>query len=117
MSEESIKDEWNIKLFPSDTGEIEAELIRPPVNAIGFIIEVDITRAYAGYVYDARDIVGSYKPQAYGAYFNKGVTVLDRSNLFYDNDSVGKDATMSLGGNRSLTERVQANYLYLKWIY
>lgn len=117
MSEESIKDEWDIKLFPSDTGEIEAELIRPPVNARGFIIEVDIIRAYVGYVYDARDIVGTYKSQSYGAYFNKGVTVSDRSNLFYDNDSVGKDATMSLGGNRNLTERVQANYLYLKWIY
>ena len=115
--ESQEKDEWDIKLFPDDTGEIQAEKALPPQTAKGFIIEVDVTVPYKGYVYDAREIVGSYRPQAYGAYFAKGTTTLDRSTLFSDNDSVGKGVSMSLGGNRSLTERVVANYLYLKWIY
>ena len=114
---ERTKDEWDIKLFPGDTGEIEAELITPPPTAKGFVIEADITVQYRGYVYDARNIVGLYTAQAYGAYFKKGITKLDRSTLFSDNDSVGNGNRMSIGGNRSLAERVNANYLYLKWIY
>lgn len=115
--ESQEKDEWDIKLFPDDTGEIQAENALPPQTAKGFIIEVDVTARYVGYVYDARNIVGNFAPQAYGAYFAKGTTTLDRSTLFSDNDSVGKNIAMSLGGNRELEERVSANYLYLKWIY
>lgn len=111
------KDEWDIKLFPDDTGEIQAEKVIPPSNAKGFIIELDVTIQYTGYVYDARNIVGIFAPQAYGAYFAKGITTLDRSSLFFDNDSVGKNIAMSLGGNSGLVERVSANYLYLKWVY
>ena len=110
-------DEWDIKIFPDNTGEIQAEMVIPPQTAKGFIIEVDITYSYRGYVYDARDIVGPFKPQAYEAYFGKGMTTLDRSTLFSDNNAIGNGKTMSLGGNRSLTERVSANYLYLKWSY
>ena len=117
MMETKETDEWDIKLFPDDTGEIQAEAVTPPQTAKGFIVEVDITVQYTGYVYDARNIVGLYAAQGYGAYFAKGITKLDRSTLFSDNDSIGKGARMSLGGKKSLTERVSANYLYLKWIY
>ena len=117
MMEYRNKDEWDIKLFPDDTGEIQAEEVIPPQTAKGFIIEVDVTVRYKGYVYDARNIVGSFAVQAYGAYFATGITTLDRSSLFSDNDSVGNGNRMSVGGNRSLAERVNANYLYLKWIY
>ena len=110
-------DEWDIKLFPDDTGEIKAEAVSPPQTAKGFIIEVDVTVQYRGYVYDARNIVGSFTARAYGAYFSKGIIKLDRSTLFSDNDSVGNGNRMSVGGNHSLIERVNANYLYLKWIY
>lgn len=115
--ESQEKDEWDIKLFPDDTGEIQAEKALHPQTAKGFIIEVDVTVPYKGYVYDARDIVGLFTPQAYGAYFAYGITTLDRSTLFLDNDSVGKGIRFSIGGNRPLTERVNANYLYLKWTY
>lgn len=111
------KDEWDIKLFPGDTGEIEAELITPPPAAKGFVIEVDVTVRHTGYVYDARDIVGLFTSQAYGSYYNEGITKSDRSTLFSDNNAIGNGKTMSIGGNRSLTERVSANYLYLKWSY
>lgn len=115
--ESQEKDEWDIKLFPDDTEEIQAEILIPPDTAKGFVIEVDVVRQYMGYVYDARNIVGSFTPQAYGAYFAHGITTLDRSTLFSDNNSVGKGVSMSLGGNLSLGERVVANYLYLKWVY
>ena len=117
MMENKEKDEWDIKLFSDDTGEIKAEAVTPPQTAKGFVIEVDITVQYRGYVYDARNIVGLYVAGAYGAYINKGITKLDRSTLFSDNNAIGNGKTMSLGGNRSLTERVSANYLYLKWSY
>lgn len=114
---ENKKSEWDVKLYPDDTGEIQAESLIPPDTAKGFVIEVDVVIPYLGYVYDARNIVGNFASQAYGAYFSKGTTTLDRSTLFSDNDSVGKNIAMSLGGNRKLEERVIANYLYLKWIY
>lgn len=116
--ENKEKDEWDIKLFSDDTGEIKAEAVTPPQTAKGFIIEVDITAEYRGYVYDARNIVGLYNiPQSYLANLPNGKQTVDRSTLFSDNDSVGKGMWMSVGGNRSLEERVSANYLYLKWIY
>ena len=117
MMENQRQDEWDIKLFPDDTGEIQAELVTPPQTAKGFIIEVDVTVQYRGYVYDARNIVGVYTTQGYGAYYAKGITKLDRSTLFSENDSVGNGNRMSLGGKESLAERVSANYLYLKWVY
>lgn len=117
MAGNGKKDEWDIKLYPDETGEIQAQMVLPPSTAKGFIIELDVTVKFHNYVYDARSIVPYNAPQSYLANLPNGKQTVDRSTLFSDNDSVGKGMRLSVGGNRSLEERVSANYLYLKWIY
>ena len=117
MAGNGKKDEWDIKLYPDETGEIQAQMVLPPSTAKVFIIELDVTVKFRNYVYDARSIVPYNAPQSYLANLPNGKQTVDRSTLFSDNDSVGKGMRLSVGGNRSLEERVSANYLYLKWMY
>lgn len=111
------KDEWDIKLYPDDTGDIKAQKVVPPRTAKGFVIEIDVTKQFRNYVYDARSIVPYAAPNSYLANLARGKHTVDRRTLFSDNNSVGKGAELSIGANGILLERVGANYLYLKWTY
>lgn len=111
------KDEWDKKLYPDETGEIQAQKVLPPSAAKGFVIEIDVTVQFHNYVYDARNIVPYNATMSYLANLPNGKQTVDRSTLFFDNDAVGKGVAMSLGSNGAMRERVSANYLYLKWVY
>lgn len=110
-------DEWDIKLYPDDTGDIKAQKVFPPRTAKGFVIEIDVTKQFRNYVYDARLIVPYEAKNAYISNLPRGKQTVDRSTLFLDNDSVGKGKELSVGANANLGERVGASYLYLKWTY
>lgn len=107
--------QWDIILYgnPNNKGAVDEFLVVPPSTATGFVIAVDITRQYKGYVYDARGILpamGYVNNQPFGYHF------IDKSTIFKDYGVMGTTKRLKLS-NSNFNDACHANYLKLRWCY
>lgn len=107
--------QWDIVLYgnPNNQGAVDEFLVVPPSTATGFVIAVDITRQYKGYVYDAREIsvkLGYVNIQPFGYHF------IDKSTIFKDYGVMGTTKRLKLS-HSNFNDACHAKYLKLRWCY